>query len=234
MYFYEPNITQNGNILNEEESYHCLHVLRGKIGDKIVVIDGAGNRFLCKIAAVSRNRCQVIIEAHETSVLPVSKCHIAVAPTKNIDRFEWFIEKSTETGIREITPLICSHSERKVLKYERLEKIVVSAVKQSMSLWKPALNPLLAFKEFVTMPLPAETQKFIAHCGSDDAKVLLKNVCIPHRDTVILIGPEGDFASNEIQLALDNGYRPVSLGNNRLRTETAALVACHTVELINE
>ena len=230
--FYEPNITTNGNFLNDEESYHCIKVLRHKAGDLIYVLDGRGHRFECKIIEPYIKQCKVMIIMEESSYITESKCHIAVAPTKNSDRLEWFVEKSTEIGIKEITPIVCKHSERKVSKPERLEKIITSAVKQSMSLWRPKLNPIISFNDFISEHKTFEGQKFICYIDENNEKKLIKSY-IKNSPVIILIGPEGDFDKEEVNQAISNGFEVVSLGNNRLRTETAAFVACHTVQIIN-
>ena len=232
--FYEPQIVSNGNFLNGEESFHCIKVLRHKVGDMISVIDGFGNNFLCEIIDSTINRCGIEIKEKTVSKIPASRCHIAIAPTKNIDRLEWFIEKSTEIGIRKITPIVCKHSERKVIKPERLEKIITSATKQSMTLWRPTLNPIVGFNDFVSASVNLqETQKLVAYCNEDD-RTPLKEIYKIHTDVIILIGPEGDFDETEIEFSFDKGFKGVSLGNNRLRTETAALTACHTIQLLND
>ena len=232
--FYEPQIIYNGNFLSEEESFHCIKVLRHKIGDTISVIDGLGNNFLCEIADASTNKCRIEIKEKIISKFPESKCHIAIAPTKNIDRLEWFVEKSTEIGIREITPIVCKHSERKIIKPERLEKIITSATKQSMTLWRPILNPIVSFNDFVLKSAHLqETQKFIAYCNEED-RTPLKDIYKINGYVVIIIGPEGDLDRTEIEFTLNKEFKGVSLGNNRLRTETAALAACHTIQLLND
>jgi 16S rRNA (uracil1498-N3)-methyltransferase len=232
--FFEPDITDNGNILNLEESNHCIRVLRHKEGDVIQVINGKGSRFDCQITAANPKQCQLeIIDEQREKPSPIN-CHIAVAPTKNIERFEWFLEKGTEIGIQSITPIVCRFSERKVLKPERLDKIITSAIKQSMSLWRPVLNPIIGFNEFLNSSVQLiDYQKFIGHCHEDD-KLLLKNAYQIGRNVVILIGPEGDFDKTELEKSFQAGYSPVSLGNKRLRTETAALAACHTIQLLND
>ena len=231
--FYEPQIINNGNFLNEEESFHCIKVLRHKVGDIISVIDGTGNNFLCEILDFQTNRCRIKIKEKIVSETPESKCHIAVAPTKNIDRFEWFIEKSAEIGIREITPVIFKHSERKIIKPERLEKIITSAIKQSMSLWRPILNPIVDFDSFLIMSSQLhKTQKFIAYCN-DKSRIPLKDIYKVNNDVIIMIGPEGDLDKTEIENAFEKEFTGISLGDSRLRTETAALVACHTIQLLN-
>ncbi len=232
--FFEPEITDNGNVLNTEESNHCVRVLRHKENDIIDVINGHGSLFKCRISAANVRQCQLEILEEQKELPAAIHCHIAVAPTKNLDRFEWFLEKSTEIGIQTITPITTRFSERKVLKNERLDKIITSATKQSVSLWRPQLNPLIDFNSFIKNWSDSNNyQKFIAHCNNGD-KTLLKNSYTPGNNVVILIGPEGDFDVSEVELALKTGFKAVSLGEKRLRTETAALVACHTIQLLNE
>jgi len=229
--FYVPTLS-SGYVLPEEESQHAVKVLRLQVGEEITLIDGAGGFYKAKITNPHPKHCS--FEITET-ILEYGKrdyrLHIAIAPTKNIERLEWFIEKATEIGIDEITPIICRFSERKVIKAERLEKIVVSAAKQSLKAYLPILNPLCSFDELLKNH--HASQKFIAHCYDDD-KRLLQNEIQTSKDVLILIGPEGDFSKEEVQKSLSAGFIPVSLGNSRLRTETAGVVACHTVSLLNE
>lgn len=230
--FYAPNISGNTYTLNEEESKHCIRVLRLTVGDEITLIDGKGGLFKTRIFSPEPKRCSV--EVYE-SVLEFEKrnhyLHIAIAPTKNIERFEWFLEKATEIGIDEITPLLCEHSERKVINNERLDKIIISAVKQSIKAYVPVLNPLTSFKQFIQSNQTGNL--FIAHCATQGLNHL-KNELKPLNKSTILIGPEGDFSSNEIKQATQYNYREISLGKSRLRTETAGVVACHVVNLINQ
>lgn len=232
--FFEPDIISNGNLLNNEESNHCIRVLRHKEGDHINIINGKGSLFDCRIVTANAKQCQVEIINEQKELPSTFNCHIAVAPTKNLERFEWFLEKSTEIGVKTITPIVCRFSERKSIKTERLDKIITSATKQSVSLWRPVLNPLTGFNDFLEVCNQLNNyQKFIAHCN-DDNKTLLKNAYQAGNDAVILIGPEGDFDISEITRSIKAGFIPVSLGNKRLRTETAALAACHIIQLIND
>lgn len=233
--FFEPDILTNGGILNEEESRHCVKVLRHKTGDTIHVIDGKGTRAVCTITKASPNDCQVKIDTTETAQQPGTLCHIAIAPTKSIDRFEWFLEKSTELGINQITPLICQKSERKLLKHPRLERVITAATKQSLRLWRPTLNKIIAFSDFLNQQNP-EKQKYIAHCEESDRKELFEELqkISANKDFLILIGPEGDFSDKEIKTALEKGFVPVTLGKTRLRTETAGIAACMMVNLAKE
>ena len=229
--FYAPDARSTG-VLPEEESQHAVRVLRLKAGDEIEIVDGKGNFFRAVIMNANHNQCSFEIrEAIADFGKKDYRLHIAIAPTKNIDRFEWFIEKAVEIGIDEITPLICRFSERKVIKPERIEKIIVAAAKQSQKAYFPVLNPLCNFNDFIKTASAA--QKFIAHCYESDKKPL-QQVLKKSSDVIILIGPEGDFSVDEVQFATGNNYQPVSLGNSRLRTETAGIVACHTVALLNE
>ena len=231
--FYAPNITVEP-VLPEEESNHCVQVLRRTSGDEILVTDGVGQLYHCIVTNPHRKHCEVRIASVETpEALHEGAIHIGIAPTKNIDRTEWAIEKCVEMGADEITLLLCEHSERKTVNIERLQKIVVSAAKQSLKTRFPILKPLTKMTD-----LQVEGDKFIAHCiegyKATDEKQALKDKIIRGHQTTVLIGPEGDFSPAEVEWALTNGYQPVSLGAARLRTETAAIVACHTAVLINE
>lgn len=194
--------------------------------------DGQGNFYRAEITTAPPKHCLVrIIETMPQAPLWSGHLHIAMAPTKNMDRTEWFAEKATEIGFDELTFLNCRFSERKVIKTERIEKILVSAMKQSLKARLPRLNEMTDFARFVTQPF--EGQKFIAHCYKG-TKPLLKEVVKSGQDAVVLIGPEGDFSEEEVALAEANGFIPISLGRSRLRTETAALVACHILQMANE
>jgi len=229
--FYVPNLATE-HVLPEEESLHAVKVLRLKVGDELVVVDGVGGYHIAKITLPHPKRCAFeLIESQFEFGKRDYKLHIAIAPTKNMDRLEWFVEKATEIGIDEITPIICRFSERKMVKAERLEKIIVSAAKQSVKAYFPKLNPQCTFDELIKNH--QATQKFIAHCY-DSEKIQLKTEIIPTKDILVLIGPEGDFSKEEVDKAIKNGFLPVSLGESRLRTETAGVVACHTVSLMNQ
>jgi 16S rRNA (uracil1498-N3)-methyltransferase len=231
--FYNSEI-KNGDstfFFDKEESKHIVKVLRKKESDKIFITNGLGFLFESEIILVSEKKCEVKI-TKETFKEPDSfYTHIAVAPTKMNDRLEWFLEKATEIGIHEITPIICDHSERKVYKIDRAEKIIQAAMKQSLHYYLPKINEPVSFSQFVKSNING--QKFIAHCEETDKKVFQKEIAKNEKVT-ILIGPEGDFSTKEINLAIENEFIPVTLGNTRLRTETAALVACHTIALLNE
>ncbi len=229
--FYTPDI-QNNKELPEEEAQHCIRVLRLNIGDEITLTDGKGYFYKAEISVATNKRCLVTIK--ETTLQePIWPCHlhIAMAPTKNMDRNEWFAEKATEIGLDELTFLNCRFSERKVIKEERIEKILVSAIKQSLKARLPKLNKMTDFDQFISQDFSG--QKFIAHCYEGE-KPLLKNKLKKGIDALVLIGPEGDFSEEEVKKAIDHGFIPISLGKSRLRTETAALVACHTLILENQ
>jgi RNA methyltransferase, RsmE family len=229
--FYTPDI-QVTNELPEEEAQHCTRVLRLGVGDEITLTDGKGKFYKAEITVAGNKRCLVTVK--ETVFQePLRPCHlhIAMAPTKNMDRNEWFAEKATEIGLDELTFLNCRFSERRVIKNERIEKILVSAIKQSLKARLPRLNEMTDFSTFITQDF--QGQKFIAHCYEGE-KPLLKDVLKPGEDAVVLIGPEGDFSEEEVGKAVECGFMPISLGKSRLRTETAALVACHTINLLNQ
>lgn len=231
--FYNPDIndTTEGFIFDKEESKHIVKVMRKQSGDILFVTNGLGFLFKTEITLASDNKCAVKIVSSEKSEKPEYHLHLAVAPTKMNDRYEWFLEKATEMGISEITPVICDHSERKFIKSDRFDKIIQSAMKQSLQYYLPKLNEPIAFKDF--MKIKNNGLQLIAHCEETNKK-LLKDVVNPKMDVTILIGPEGDFSEKEIKAAIENNYIPVSLGHTRLRTETAAVVAAHSVVFINE
>lgn len=231
--FYNPNIdeTTENFSFDKEESKHIIKVLRKKDTDILYVTNGLGYLFETEITLASDNKCTVKIISANKKAPSKLHLHLVVAPTKMNDRYEWFLEKATEIGIQEITPIICDHSERKVINQERFEKIILAAMKQSNELYLPKLNNAITFKEFVKQK--KDGLKLIAHCEETDKKTL-KSVLKPNEDITLLIGPEGDFSEKEIALAIVNDFIPVSLGNTRLRTETAAIVACHSVAFFNE
>ncbi|GAB1858372.1 16S rRNA (uracil(1498)-N(3))-methyltransferase [Flavobacteriaceae bacterium MHTCC 0001] len=231
--FYSPDITENSESFTfpKEESKHIVKVLRKQIGDKLYITNGKGWLFKAEIALPNINKCLVKIISKALQPKRNYNVHLAVAPTKMNDRYEWFLEKATEIGIDAITPIICEHSERKVIKPERFERILQSAMKQSLSCYLPKLNEAISFKAFISQNF--EGQLFIAHCEETDKKSL-KNELQPATNITILIGPEGDFSTKEIELAIANKFIPVTLGTTRLRTETAAIVACHSVTFMNQ
>jgi 16S rRNA (uracil1498-N3)-methyltransferase len=231
--FYNSNINEatENFTFDKEESKHIIKVLRKQGGDILFVTNGLGYLFKTEIVVGSDSKCTVKIINFELAATPKYHLHLAVAPTKMNDRFEWFLEKATEIGISEITPIICDHSERKYVKTDRFDKILQSAMKQSLHYYLPKLNEPISFKDFIKQK--KEGLQFIAHCEETDKKSL-KSLVKPNENITILIGPEGDFSNKEITLAVENSYIPVTLGSTRLRTETAAIVACHCVVLINE
>lgn len=229
--FYTPDINSDTCILNEEESRHCVKVLRLESGSMLQLVDGKGGFYTAVIEDPHPKRTKI-------KVLSVQKdygkrnhyLHIAIAPTKNIERMEWFLEKATEIGIDEITPLICDRSERREVKAERLNKVITSAVKQSIKAYHPKLNEAERFSDFILNN--AHSQKFIAHCIESE-KFALKEQIKLNSDYLVLIGPEGDFTPNELNAAIKQDFIAVSLGNSRLRTETAALEACFEINFLN-
>ncbi|WP_306350214.1 16S rRNA (uracil(1498)-N(3))-methyltransferase [Flavobacterium sp. '19STA2R22 D10 B1'] len=231
--FYNPEI--NSEIksfsFDKEESKHIVKVLRKNEGDTLYVTNGLGYLFTTEIILASDRKCTVNIISSALQDRPSYTLHLAVAPTKMNDRYEWFLEKATEMGIQEITPILCDHSERKFIKTDRFDKIIQSAMKQSLQCYLPILNPPISFNEFIAQK--REGLLCIAHCEETNKKTL-KDTITPNTDITILIGPEGDFSEKEITKALASDYIPVSLGNTRLRTETAAVVACHSAVFINE
>lgn len=232
--FFTSDIQGDLAFLHEEEAAHCAQVLRRKPGDELIWVDGHGGRYTGILEEVHKKRCllRILQKAHEP--LPRSwQMHVAMAPTKNADRTEWFLEKAVEIGIDKFTPLLCEHSERKIWRADRMEKIAVAAMKQSMQSRLPEIAPLCSFKEFVSAPFPAGVEKCIAHCRPDEAKKSLKQNYQPGKSVCVVIGPEGDFSENEVLLALNHGFIAVSLGQNRLRTETAALYALQMIHFIN-
>ncbi len=231
-FFYHP--TPESGELPKEEAQHALRVLRLQMGDELFLMDGCGTFYNAIITEADNHHCRYRI----TERLPQQPewqgtIHLAVAPTKNMDRIEWLVEKATEVGFDRLSLLDCRFSERRVVKNERLEKIIVSAVKQSRKAWIPQLDEMMPFRKFITRDdLPA--QRFIAHCYTEDPPpAFLLDLLAPHTPALVLIGPEGDFSIDEVREAEAAGFRSISLGNSRLRTETAALVAVHMMRLAN-
>jgi 16S rRNA (uracil1498-N3)-methyltransferase len=219
---------------SEEESKHCVQVLRKKLGDSVQFIDGVGSIYEGQITEAGKRQVMVKITHKQPGTDHTGfHLHMAVAPLKSMDRFEWFLEKATEIGVDEITPLLTEHTERTKLRYDRLEKIILAAAKQCLRTRLPKLNELVDFEDFMkryeTNPPGA---RFIPHCHTDNLPHL-KNNCPAGADVTVLVGPEGDFSKAEVQQAVARGFLEVGLGANRLRTETAAIVACHTIHLVN-
>ena len=230
--FYTPDIEGDIYTLNADESRHCVRVLRLGAGEAVSLVDGKGTWYEGVIERAEVRGCEIrITDRRELYGRRNFHLHLAVAPTKNIDRIEWMLEKCTEMGIDEITLLHAAHSERKVVKEERLEKVIISAMKQSLKAYLPRLNPMIEFSRFVKNN--QNSLKCIAHCDEGNKKSL-QEIYTPGQNATNLIGPEGDFSGNEITLALANNFIPVTLGESRLRTETAGIVACHSINFINE
>jgi 16S rRNA (uracil1498-N3)-methyltransferase len=230
-YHQEINETIDYFTFPKEESRHIAKVLRKTEGDTLNITNGKGWLFNAEITIADQKNCQVAITSKELQPKRAYSLHLAVAPTKMNDRYEWFLEKATEIGIDYITPIICDRSERKVIKLERFEKILQSAMKQSLNCYLPKINAPISFKDFISQEQSG--QLFIAHCEETERKSL-KQELKPMTDVTVLIGPEGDFNVKEIEMALQQNFIPVTLGSTRLRTETAAIVACHTAALIND
>lgn len=229
--FYQPHIPDGIRNLDPEESRHCIKVLRYKSGDIIHLTDGRGAFYEAVITDANSSACQFELKHTRTVEATRHTVHIAISPTKNADRIEWFVEKATEIGVDQITLLECENTERTFIKTARLEKVAVSAMKQSLKAFLPVINSLTSFKDFVERQ--QDDQKFIAFVDTTNP-VHLKSAAAPGTSSVVLIGPEGDFSPEELKLAIDHGFIKVSLGSSRLRTETAGLVACHTIHLLNE
>lgn len=232
--FFHPEITEDNKEVrfSRDESKHIVKVLRKREGDILHLTNGKGWIFKTEITLAEPNNCSARILSSEKEPPAPYHLHLAVAPTKMNDRYEWFLEKATEIGIQEITPVICDHSERKIVKSERFQRVIQSALKQSLHARFPVLHEPVSFKEFLEQDHPEN--RFIAHCEEDQPRKLLSRSLKKGISATILIGPEGDFSKEEIEKAVNAGWKPVSLGNSRLRTETAAIVACHTAALINE
>lgn len=230
--FYTPDIAGDSYTLNEEESKHCVRVLRLGVGAVVKLVDGKGGFYTAEITSDNPKKVGLsILEVQSEYHKRNHYLHIAVAPTKNIDRIEWFLEKATELGIDEITPVITVRSERKVVKEDRLNKVITSAVKQSIKAYHPRLNDAVSLQSFLNSPF--EGNKLIAHCIAGEEKRYISDLVSPHQKYLILIGPEGDFTPDEVNLALNKGFKPLTLGENRLRTETAALAVCFEINYLN-
>ena len=230
--FYSTSIQSEIITLDENDSKHAIRVLRLNENDKIDVIDGSGTLYHCAILDAHPKKCTLRILDSKKEENPYKMLHIAVAPTKNNNRYEWFLEKATEIGIGSITPIVTENSERRVIKHDRMEKILIAAMKQSLKLYLPELKEVLPFKSAIK-EFP-KANRLIAHCAFDlDKKKLIESIDI-NQPTFLLIGPEGDFSTNEIDNAKRNGFLPVSLGSSRLRTETAAVVACTQINMSYE
>lgn len=228
--FYSSNIVNGICTLDQQESTHCVKVLRHKVGDTISVIDGCGSLYTCRITEGGKEVVCSVEQVQERFGAHNYHLVMAVCPTKNIDRYEWFLEKATELGVDEIVPVIGEHSERKIIKPERLEKILVSAAKQSLKGVVPVLRDAVKVKDFIAQSAGEDGVKLIAYCGDKEKVTLAQGVAMARRaegmkQITILIGPEGDFSPAEVDAALEAGYHPLTLGESRLRTETAAVAA---------
>ncbi len=231
--FFNNTLTKTSTEIkfSREESKHITKVLRKKEGDTLYITNGTGYLFTANIIHAELSQCIAVIESCDQKPAKPYQLHLVVAPTKMNDRYEWFLEKATEIGIDQITPIICDRSERKVIKHERFERILQSATKQSLQCYLPKLNPAISFSDFIHQT-DHFGQLLIAHC-EEGKKKTIKDSVTPKTNTTILIGPEGDFTPQEITLAISKGYLPITLGDNRLRTETAAISAVHSVAFVN-
>jgi 16S rRNA (uracil1498-N3)-methyltransferase len=234
-YFYTPHIEGNRAVLDEEEAAHCAQVLRMKAGDPIHFVDGKGHWYEGILAESHKKKCVIDIQKSRAEVLPHQvQIHIAIAPTKNMDRMEWFLEKATEIGIHRITPIICQRSERKIIRLDRLEKILVAAMKQSLKATLPILEEAQPFGSWIkNLTIQPQTLAYIAYCNETE-RIPLQTTYEAGKNVILLIGPEGDFHPNEVTVAKAAGFTGVSLGPSRLRTETAGIVGCHILNLMNE
>jgi 16S rRNA (uracil1498-N3)-methyltransferase len=231
--FYAPEIAGNNYTLDENESKHIIRVLRMKKGTAVRLIDGKGNLYDGVIDNPDQKKCTVtitgIIKDFEKRNY---RLHIAISPLKNPERFEWFVEKSVEVGVDEITPLICHNSEKQGIKPERINNIIISAMKQSLKANRTILNPPVKFDDFIKTA--GNGIRMIAHCSDSTGRIKISDACSRDENAIILIGPEGDFTADEISRASENGFAGVHLGNSRLRTETAGVAACHSIYFINQ
>ena len=230
-YFYQPNVISDTFHLDEEESRHCARVLRKGIDDQIIVFDGNGGVYTCKITSVHDKKVKFDIIGKETIKKAGFTVHLVIAPTKNTDRIEWFIEKSIEVGVDRISFINCQNSERHRINMSRIKKKIISAMKQCQNPFLPEVNNILSFNDYLRSSDP-DSEKYICHASSGKDNFLL-NVANKHTSYQVLIGPEGDFTDGEIILAENKGFLPVSLGNSRLRTETAGFVACVLLNALN-
>lgn len=234
--FYTNDINNKDQLayFGEEEARHCVQVLRKKIGDQLHFVDGQGGLYKGEIVETGKKKCVLKLLSHAKEYHKRDfYLHIAIAPTKNIARLEWFLEKATEIGVDEITLTLCDHSERKRIRIDRLSKIIMSAMKQSLKAYLPKLNDLLPYKDLVSGLKADNRMKYIAHCDYEQ-NIHLKEKYQKAKDVIIMIGPEGDFSKKEVAFAFEHGFEGVGLGKERLRTETAGIVACHTLNLLNQ
>ena len=229
--FYTPDISADYFTLDEEESKHCIKVLRLQNGDEVSLVDGRGGLYTARILDAHPKRTLLkIIDTRLQYAKRNHYLHIAIAPTKNIERTEWFLEKATEIGIDEISLVISDHSERREVKPERLKRVITSAMKQSLKAYHPVLNQSVSFHQFIQST--HQSQRFIAHCMDGEKRSLKQEISL-QSDYLIMIGPEGDFTAPEVAAALESGFTAITLGDSRLRTETAALEACFEINFLN-
>jgi 16S rRNA (uracil1498-N3)-methyltransferase len=231
MLFYQPRLNEGSLFLDHDESRHCVKVLRKRSGDLIQVTDGRGFFYDALLTNTSPEQCTFVIQKKTAAPKKKYSLHIAIAPTKNPDRTEWFAEKAVEIGVDAISFVQCKNSERISLKLERIQKLAVSAMKQSQQAWLPVIHPLRPLTDLIHNT--PESTRFIAYVDKTNPDHLV-NVAPPEKDYVVLIGPEGDFSPEELELALQQGFRKVSLGPNRLRTETAGLVVCQSIAILHQ
>lgn len=230
-YFYQPDIISDAFYLNEEESRHCARVLRKKVDDLITVLDGVGGIYRCKIKSIHHKKVEFEIIDKKNTAKSDYSVHLVISPTKNVDRIEWFIEKSMEVGLHQVSFIDCRNSERHRLNIPRIRKKMISAMKQSRNPYLPVVNDILPFEDFLNISAQ-NSEKYICHATSGKGNFLL-NAASKDNAYQVLIGPEGDFTEEELSLAENMGFLPVSLGDSRLRTETAGLVACVLLNALN-
>jgi len=231
--FYAPDIRDNDYTLDEKESGHCIRVLRMKSGTPVQVIDGKGNLYDAVIVNPDPRKCSLAITGVKREFEKRDyRLHIAISPLKNYERFEWFIEKSVEIGVDEITPLICSNTEKPGIKKERINNLIISAMKQSLKSTITILNEPCQYNDFIKSRLSGTM--LIAHCYNEEVRSRIGDVYSKGSNAVIMVGPEGDFSKDEIRGAVDNGFEPVHLGQSRLRSETAGIAACYSIYYLNQ
>ncbi len=225
--FFNPNLNNNTVELPEDESKHCVRVLRKKIGDEIILIDGKGNKATCKIIDDNPKKCKLEIVDKVSFLKNKIGLHIAIAPTKNFDKMDWMLEKCTEIGVSEITFIETENSERNKVNIERCDKILIQSIKQSKQYWLPKLNNIISFQQFILNQKTTDLNCLMAWCN-EHTKTINETFDLK-KSTLLLIGPEGDFTEQEAKMALDNNFKTISLGKNILRTETAAVYACAVI-----
>ncbi|RAV99614.1 16S rRNA (uracil(1498)-N(3))-methyltransferase [Pseudochryseolinea flava] len=229
--FYQPHIAEGIHHLDLEESRHCIKVLRRKVGDSLVITDGKGFFYDAIITVASEKECRFEIKKSTAAATPSFQIHIAISPTKNNERIEWFVEKAVEFGIHRISLIECDHTERAYLKSDRLRKVAVSAMKQSLKPQLPLIDEVTTLKKL--LPSITAQQRFIAYVDSNNP-LHLQHAAVAAQSYCVLVGPEGDFSRDELEQSVVAGFQKVSLGQSRLRTETAGLAACHILNLVNE